>query len=169
MTEESREQPEIRSMVLTFICKDDQVALGIKARKIGEGLWNGFGGSVEPTDEDLQEAAVREVKEEVGVDIANPEYRGSIDFHRKGKINRVHMFTAAEFAGDFEVNAEEISEVKWFAKDNLPWDQMLLGDPYWLPQVLEGKQVSGEVHYSEDWELVKHEVKEEHRLELISK
>jgi 8-oxo-dGTP pyrophosphatase MutT (NUDIX family) len=152
----------VHEMVLVFIQHEGQVALGLKARKIGEGKWNGFGGNVEG-EESFEEAAHREVLEEAGALIYEVEDRGVVDFHRKGEINRVHMFVASDFGFpdgslDFSPKQNEILKVAWFDESNLPWGEMMAGDRHWIPQVLAGEIVEGEVHYTPEWELVSHKI-----------
>jgi 8-oxo-dGTP pyrophosphatase MutT (NUDIX family) len=42
--------------------------------------WNGFGGKVDPTDDSVLSSAVRELKEEAGIDATDMRYRGRIVF-----------------------------------------------------------------------------------------
>ena len=60
---------EEKHFTLMFVRKGDEVLLG--RRKRGHvnmrGKWNGFGGKVE-AGEDILEAAIREVREETGIE-----------------------------------------------------------------------------------------------------
>lgn len=48
-------------------CPYTHVLLGLKKRGFGTGKWNGFGGKVE-ANENIRQAAVREMKEEAGIE-----------------------------------------------------------------------------------------------------
>lgn len=51
---------------VVFLRKDDKVLLGYKKNGFGKGLYLGVGGKVE-NDETIEEAAVREIEEEIKV------------------------------------------------------------------------------------------------------
>ena len=51
---------------LCFLLRDGQILLAMKKRGFGEGKWNGAGGKVN-AGETVEHAAVRELREEVGV------------------------------------------------------------------------------------------------------
>ena len=69
-------EKEEKHFTLVFVRKNDQVLLG--QRKRGHinmrGKWNGFGGKVEKGEEIL-DAAVREVREECGIDVDQTELK----------------------------------------------------------------------------------------------
>jgi len=133
--------------------------LGMKKKGFGEGWWNGFGGKVEEGEE-LIEAAKREVQEEVGLKIKDPEERGVIHFHFEGDptVIEVHVFSANEFEGDPEESEEMKPE--WFDKDKIPYDKMWPADRDWLPIFFEGKKFTGEVHFSAKKEVLSCEIHE---------
>jgi NAD+ diphosphatase len=68
--------------------------------------------------ESLEETVVREVKEEVGVDVKNLCYFGS----QPWPFGRSLMlgFTAEYAGGDLQVDGQEIAEAGWFTPDTLP-------------------------------------------------
>ena len=66
-----------------------------------EGKWNGLGGKFE-NGESPEECAIREVKEESGLDIKNPKLHGFISFPMFDGVEDwyVFVFTATEFDGE---------------------------------------------------------------------
>src|SRR3712207_9550882 len=68
--------------------------------------------------ESLEECVVREVKEEVGVDVKNLRYFGSQPwpFGRSLMVG----FTAEYAGGEIQADPKEISEAAWFTPDTLP-------------------------------------------------
>lgn len=157
---ENKEGIEVRVQVAVFIQQDGKVLLGLGAddKKIGASMWNGFGGAVEESDEDLETAVRREMLEEANVELGDLEYRGVVDFHRKGKINRVHMYVTDEYSlpegrDDLVLDPREFIKTDWFLVDELP-EAMMEGDKYWLPRVLAGEKVIGEVHYTPEFEVI---------------
>jgi 8-oxo-dGTP pyrophosphatase MutT (NUDIX family) len=73
----------------------------MKKRGFGMGRWNGAGGKFDPEkgDKNILEAAIRETKEEIGVEIKNPEKVGLFHFQfaEKPEWNQdVTLFVAKE-------------------------------------------------------------------------
>ena len=52
-----------------LIMKEGKVLLARKVKKIGAGMWNGYGGKSEPSDQSLRHTACRELYEESGMGI----------------------------------------------------------------------------------------------------
>lgn len=100
---------------------ENKVLLG---RKIGIDGWVFVGGFVDPTDESLERAAYREVKEEVGdIELAGIAYIGSfrIDDHRYRKS--VHklmtaLFHATYIFGPIKAH-DDLAEVAWHDVDTI--------------------------------------------------
>ena len=71
-----------------------------KPNDMHEGKWNGLGGEFEP-GESPEECITREVREEAGLDIRNPQLHGLLMFPDfKGDDWYVFAFTASEFEGE---------------------------------------------------------------------
>ncbi|MFP8954992.1 8-oxo-dGTP diphosphatase [Natrialbaceae archaeon A-arb3/5] len=121
-----------------------EVLLIEKRRGLGEGWYNGPGGKLEG-DETPRECAVRETREEVGLEIepAALEAAGELTFLLDGETHTVcHVFRTESFEGEPRSSSEARPE--WFGVDEVPYDQMWEDDRLWLPGVLEGKIVVGE-------------------------
>ncbi len=131
-----------RILTLCIIHRDGKVLLGMKKRGFGAGRWNGFGGKVEE-GESIEEAARRELREEVGVAPLDMQKRGIIEFEFENdpKKLEVHIFRIAQFEG----NPEETEEMKpaWYDADKIPFQQMWPDDIFWLPLLLDGKKFKG--------------------------
>ena len=82
-------------LTLCLITKEDNILLGMKKRGFGTGIWNGFGGKVQK-GESIEEATVRETKEEAGIDVKNIWDTGVLEFEFEGnpEILEVHLFKA---------------------------------------------------------------------------
>ena len=126
---------------LTFIVRDTEVLLIRKKRGLGAGKINGPGGRLE-AGESLVECAIREIEEELLVTPISPKYRGELRFQFVDLYSiHTHVFTSVEFTGVPTETDEAIP--LWTPIDALPYDEMWEDDPLWLPQILEGKNVSG--------------------------
>ncbi len=143
-------------MTLCFLRRGDEVLLGRKTRKIGKGLWNGIGGNFDKgEDKTMEDAARREVKEEIGIEVGEMTCLGKIDFKfPDNTVYRVVMFTTDDYEGELSANLEEISELKWFDKNKLPLDEMLPADREFVPQLLDGQKVYGRVEFTHDYEII---------------
>ena len=84
-------------------------------------LWTLPGGGVRNT-ETFQEAAVRETKEEVGIELSNPVKIGVYGNTHEYKKDTVEVFYKQVPSSFFKIDGIEIREAKWFAKDSLPRD-----------------------------------------------
>jgi NAD+ diphosphatase len=72
---------------------------------------------VEP-GESLEETAIREVREEVGIEIENIRYFGSQPWPFPNSL--MIGFTADYAGGEIVIDKKEIAEAAWFNKHNLP-------------------------------------------------
>ncbi len=144
--EQANKQRKI--LTLCVIHQHPRVLLGMKKRGFGAGRWNGFGGKVEE-GESIEEAAIREVKEEVGVDVNSVQKAGVIEFtfENDPKILEVHIFKC----DDFEGKPTESEEMKpqWFNIVEIPFKQMWSDDLYWFPLFLKNRKFRGHFLFDE--------------------
>ena len=126
---------------LLFVVRAGRVLLIHKKRGHGAGKINGPGGKCEP-GESPRACAVREVAEELLIDVADPEYRGELRF-TDSSGERIHgfVFVSDGFSGVPTETDEAIPE--WFALADVPYGRMWGDDRMWLPWVLEGEGIRG--------------------------
>ncbi len=126
---------------LLFVVEADRILLIRKHRGLGQGKLNGPGGRLEP-GETPEQAAVREVQEEIGVTPVDPRYVGSLAFQFvDGYALRVFVFRAGSFRG--ELRATEEATPLWTPLDCIPWDEMWEDDRWWLPRLIAGTPFEG--------------------------
>jgi NAD+ diphosphatase len=102
--------------VITLIKRDDKILL-VNARNFRSDFYGLVAGFVE-TGETLEEAAKREIKEEVGLEVKNLKYFGSQPWPYPCGL--MVGFNADYVSGDIHLQASEIAKGGWFRKDNLP-------------------------------------------------
>jgi 8-oxo-dGTP diphosphatase len=109
--------------VSAAIFRDNRVLIVRRGRLPSHGLYTLPGGGVE-LGETLEQAVIREVREETGLDIeplALAGYRQVIMRDARGKIERhfvVLPFAARWIAGDVSLN-EELAEANWLLPSDL--------------------------------------------------
>jgi len=127
--------------VITFIQKGDQVLLIHKKTGLGRGLINAPGGRVEK-DETYTEAAIRETKEEVNLEISELHSAGILYFQfLDGYSMTVEVFTTTIFQGKLLETRE--AKPFWCSIDAIPFDKMWKDDPLWIPLMLQGIPFKG--------------------------
>lgn len=130
----------------------DEVLLGRKKHGLGEGRFVAPGGKLEPGESPL-EALVREVAEEVGIEIepARLEARGMLDYyfpHRPAWSQRSHVFVARGVEAE-PVESDEL-DAAWLRLDAVPYASMWDDARFWLPGVLAGGRVRRAFAYADD-------------------
>ena len=97
--------------VLTYVIDGDNILLILKKRGMGDGYYNGPGGHIE-LEETKTEAAIRETKEETGLDVADLVDMGTLYFQfRDGTRMIGYVFTTHTYSGTL---IDECDETKPF-------------------------------------------------------
>ena len=92
-------------------------------KRFNPGKWGLCSGHVS-YDETLEDAALREIKEEIGLDIGlgdlNPIGDKLVPLYDKGAHITYHYYIKVDKSSDeFIIQKEELSEVKWFLIDDI--------------------------------------------------
>lgn len=133
---------------------DGSILLGEKKRTFGVGFLNGYGGSVNP-GESIEDAAVRETKEEALIDVWNLKYRGKVCFYLpNGKELLVYFYSTKDFSG-VPIETDEMRPA-WFSE--LPVERMFPGDRCWVPFYIAGQIFEGWVRYGEKFAVLEHKI-----------
>ncbi|NWZ45588.1 8ODP triphosphatase, partial [Pycnonotus jocosus] len=148
-----------RLFTLVLVVQPSRVLLGMKKRGFGAGLWNGFGGKVQP-GESIEEAARRELLEESGLTVDTLQKMGQITFEFVGnsELMDVHIFRADHFRG--EPTESEEMRPQWFRLDEVPFHRMWPDDSYWFPLVLQRKLFRGYFKFQGQDTILEHSLKE---------
>lgn len=148
----------MKTVTLVFLRRDNQLLLAMKKRGFGKGKWNGAGGKVEP-GETIEQAAIRECQEEIGVTPLNLKQMGYIQFFMSDDPafeHRCHIFVATDWQGTPRESEE--MRPQWFSLDELPYADMWPDDEIWLPHMLGGSTFEALIDVSET-EVVAYELR----------
>ena len=135
---------------LCYIERDQRVLMLHRVKKendIHQGLWVGLGGKVEP-GESPDECVVREVYEESGLTVLNPQLRAILTFpgFADGPQDwMVFLYSATEFTGELKVCDE--GDLAWIDRDKLDDLAMHEGDRHFLRSMQQYRMFSAKLTY----------------------
>jgi 8-oxo-dGTP diphosphatase len=141
-------------MILATLCyiKQDGHTLMLyrnkKPNDMHQGKWNGLGGKFEP-GESPEECIAREVREESGLEIREPNLHGLLMFPNfKGGDWYVFVFTAREFEGELIDSPE--GELEWIPDERLTSLNLWESDQIFFPWLEKDKFFSAKFIYQGD-------------------
>jgi len=108
--------PRLAPAVIVLVERGHALLLA-RSRHFTQGMYSVIAGFVEP-GETLEEAVVREVREETGISIRDIKYFGSQPWPFPHSL--MIGFTAAYESGEIVLEDSEIEDAGWFTRDNLP-------------------------------------------------
>jgi len=108
--------PRIAPAVMVLVLRDDKVLLA-RSPNFTLGVFSALAGFVE-AGETLEECAIREVREEVGIDITNLRYFRSQSWPFPNSL--MVAFTADYVSGVITPDTSEIEVANWFLLSALP-------------------------------------------------
>ena len=108
--------PRLAPAIIVLVERGKQLLLA-RSRHFMPGMFSVLAGFVEP-GESLENAVVREVREEVGINIKDIEYFGSQPWPFPHSL--MIGFTATYAGGEITIDDAEIEDAGWFSVDNLP-------------------------------------------------
>ncbi|HLA43473.1 MAG TPA: NUDIX domain-containing protein [Aggregatilineales bacterium] len=141
---------------LCFVTHGGDVLLLKRAahKRIFPNKYNGLGGHIE-RDEDPRSSAIREIKEEAGLDVINVRYRGVINIDAGGTGGIMLLVYTAEATSREVIDSEE-GTLEWVALDEVPAQDVVEDLPILLPRLF-GKinaPFSAHVSYDENDQLI---------------
>lgn len=151
----------LRPRTATFLIKDDQILLGVKKEGFGKNNLNGIGGKVEE-GETSEEAARREIREEIGVIAGELTQLAKLNFYfphiEDESWNQQDIFFVSH---TWRGNPQESAEIKpeWFRMNSIPFERMWDDARIWLPHIIKGVKIEGDFIYDKDLKVVDHFLK----------
>lgn len=138
----------LQSATLLFVIQEGKMLLIRKKRGLGAGKINAAGGRLEEGETE-RECAVREMREELCIEVSDPTYAGEIDFQfTDGYCFHLIVFTGTQFTG-VPTETDEATPI-WYDVDAIPYDEMWEDDIHWLPTMIAGKRFYGRFLFDGD-------------------
>lgn len=138
--------------------KKQDIHIGKEKLKKSKHIWTGYGGKREPEDVSVRDTAVRELKQESGVD-ASPHNlipAAKIRFFWPGNISKtpnmdVYFFFLGTWTGKPK-ETKEMGEPKFFKLDAIPYEDMIVNDSYFFPKIIANEKVVADVFLGDEYE-----------------
>ncbi len=108
--------PRIEPCIIVVVQKEGKILLA-RHKQRNSNIYACIAGFVE-AGESIEHAVRREVREEVGIEITNLQYRGSQSWPFPDQL--MLGFTADYASGEITLQKEEILDAAFFPKDDLP-------------------------------------------------
>jgi len=108
--------PRLAPAIIVLVRRQNEILLA-RARRFTTAMYSTLAGFVEP-GETLEEAVMREVKEESGITVKDIRYFGSQPWPFPHSL--MIGFTAHYASGQISLNDQENIDVGWFTSHNLP-------------------------------------------------
>ncbi len=150
--------PSFTPAVVGFCVREDKVLLGVrKTSSLGLGIkrLSGLGGKVgdetEFANETHEEALVRELREEVGIEVKNAMCMGNVRFifpHKPKWTLDTKIYLIDEWEGE-PVETEAIAP-EWVSVSDIPWERMWSDNYIWVPKVLMREKIQAVILHGEE-------------------
>ncbi len=145
----------MKEATLCFLTTEEEVVLAEMQSGPFKGHINGYGGKIEQGESILQ-AMTREMEEECGVSIRpeDIERAAVIDFYnfRENAWQRVRVYTSiARVWNGVPRAGDGMGLPEQFPHSALPFSRMLPSDRLWLPRILRGELLEGQIWHTRDF------------------
>jgi NAD+ diphosphatase len=111
------EFPRIAPAIIVLITNDEDKVLLAHNKKFSPGVYSLIAGFVD-AGENLEETAIREIKEEVNINVVDLQYLASQPWPFPNSL--MVGFSARYASGNIIVDGVEIEDAQWFSRDKLP-------------------------------------------------
>ena len=108
--------PRLSPSIIVLVHREDEVLLA-RNHRFPEGMYSTLAGFVEP-GETIEQTVHREVFEEVGLQVAPPQFKGSQSWPFPDSL--MLGFHAEYAGGDILCQEDEIADAQWFPLGDLP-------------------------------------------------
>lgn len=127
----------MRNSTLCYVERDGKYLMMHRVKKendVNRDKWIGIGGGLEEGESPL-DCVIREAREETGLTLNDPRYRGLVTFcYSSGDeaiTEQMHLFTCSDFSGELAANCDE-GDLEWVPIERVPELPIWEGDKIFL-------------------------------------
>lgn len=139
---------------ICFIRKNNQFLMLYRKKNPNLHKWNGVGGKIEPGETPVT-SVIREVREETGLIVEDPIYKGIVSWNDSGGM---HVFVISQFDGEIVSSDEgplEWKDIQWILESK----DVVSNIPLFFDHLLSDEEpVEYAFHYSEEGNIVSYHV-----------
>lgn len=145
------ERYQVIPRTLVFVTCGERLLLlkGGPHKRLWAGKYNGLGGHVE-RNEDIQSAALRELREEAGVTPEQLRLRGIVHIDAGDSRRGIVLFVFHATAVGLETVASSEGTLEWRPLDALPFSEMVEDLPALIPRILDSSEEPSYALYTYD-------------------
>lgn len=140
-------EKKVRKAVRTFLIENDKVVAIKYKREIDKDYYDIPGGKIEE-DETSEYASIREFKEETGIEIINPEYKGNVIVEYPNRIFDFDIYVVNNYKGEpkeFEENYSMWVDIQKLIKEEKVFPSIEI-----LKHILNNEEISLKIYCDEN-------------------
>lgn len=147
-----------KQLTLIYFQKNNQTLFLLRNQKtpdeISVGKYIGVGGKVDPSDNTIEDAAIRECLEETNLQCISLEKKGIVYFiGQKPYTLETHIFICKDFKGNMKADEREGS-LHWIDNDQILNLNLWEGDKIFLNKLFQDSFFEIELYYNLNKELI---------------
>lgn len=147
---------KVRKAVRTFLIEDDKIVVIKYKREMDKDYYDIPGGKIEENETSLQ-ASIREFKEETGIEITNPEYKGNVIIEYRNRIFDFDIYVVNKYNGEPKEFEENYS--MWVDIQKLMKEEKVFPSIEILKHILNSEEISLKIYCNEDHKITSIEEK----------
>lgn len=141
-------EKKVRKAVRTFLIENDKVvAIKYKREMDNKDYYDIPGGKIEENETSVQ-ASIREFKEETGIEIINPEYKGNVIVEYPNRIFDFDIYVVNKYKGEPKEFEENYS--MWIDIQKLIKEEKVLSSIEILKHILNNEEISLKIYCDEN-------------------
>ena len=122
-----------------IIIRDNKILIGLRSKKDqGGGLWEFPGGKIELEESDIN-AVIRELKEELGIDVSVEQKVMQYIHKYKNTLYDISFFEINSFKGEVKMNVHD--EIKWVDLSTLKDYVFISGDLLFIDKLSDNPSI----------------------------
>lgn len=145
-------EKKVRKAVRTFLIENDKVVAIKYKREIDKDYYDIPGGKIEENETSVQ-AYIREFKEETGIEIINPEYKGNVIVEYPNRIFDFDIYVISKYEGEPKEFEENYS--MWIDIQKLIKEEKVFPSIEILKHILNIEEISLKIYCDENHKITR--------------